>query len=138
MKKIDWCYNNLYTRIHVPYFSTDFCPRRWDGWSCWDDTRQGQSVFGECPSFIEHAVGTGCKSSPFKNADKSSFLFFFIYNFIYNGFCCVKFQSILRRNVWQTQLGLRKNTESGPTTLHVSINRYNIFCCCNLTSYYPE
>lgn len=28
------------------------CPRTWDGWSCWDDTLPGHTVYAPCPQFV--------------------------------------------------------------------------------------
>lgn len=28
------------------------CPRTWDGWSCWNDTLPGETVYAPCPNFV--------------------------------------------------------------------------------------
>ncbi|CAH1788340.1 unnamed protein product [Owenia fusiformis] len=35
-----------------------YCPRTWDGFGCWDDTKPGVYVTQPCPTFIEHAFPT--------------------------------------------------------------------------------
>ncbi|XP_064456222.1 calcitonin gene-related peptide type 1 receptor-like isoform X2 [Ornithodoros turicata] len=29
-----------------------YCPRTWDGWSCWDDTPAGSTTYAPCPRFV--------------------------------------------------------------------------------------
>ncbi len=30
-----------------------YCPRQWDGWTCWEDTPSNTDVFQSCPGYIE-------------------------------------------------------------------------------------
>ncbi len=30
-----------------------YCPRQWDGWTCWEDTPSNTDVFQSCPAYIE-------------------------------------------------------------------------------------
>nr|KAG5707624.1 hypothetical protein BaRGS_031006 [Batillaria attramentaria] len=36
-----------------------YCPRTWDGYSCWDDTESGSNARKMCPSYIEHSSQDG-------------------------------------------------------------------------------
>lgn len=33
-----------------------YCQRVWDGWSCWDDTAAGDTVYQPCPNYIDHTI----------------------------------------------------------------------------------
>ena len=35
-----------------------YCPRRWDGFGCWDATPAGTSLSMYCPTFIKHSIPT--------------------------------------------------------------------------------
>uniref|UniRef100_T1JHE1 G-protein coupled receptors family 2 profile 1 domain-containing protein n=1 Tax=Strigamia maritima TaxID=126957 RepID=T1JHE1_STRMM len=46
-------YNKCITNINESDFDTPgYCPRTFDGWSCWNKTPAGQVAYGPCPHFI--------------------------------------------------------------------------------------
>lgn len=36
-----------------------FCPRTWDGYGCFDDTKPSSRAYLQCPSYVEHASTSG-------------------------------------------------------------------------------
>ncbi|XP_068219657.1 calcitonin gene-related peptide type 1 receptor-like [Palaemon carinicauda] len=43
---------DLMRRVPHPEDGRLFCPRTFDGWSCWNDTPAGETAFSPCPYFI--------------------------------------------------------------------------------------
>ncbi|KAL7637420.1 UNVERIFIED_CONTAM: hypothetical protein RMT77_012148 [Armadillidium vulgare] len=43
----------LHANMSEPDFATDpYCPRLFDGWSCWNDTPAGEVAYVDCPDFV--------------------------------------------------------------------------------------
>ena len=40
----------------------NFCPRTWDGWQCWGDTRAGVTAHRPCPTYSYKDDAPPCAS----------------------------------------------------------------------------
>ncbi|GFN84071.1 calcitonin receptor, partial [Plakobranchus ocellatus] len=46
------------SHIQSPPGRNDSCPRTWDGFGCWEDTRPGKIVYIGCPAFLKYSVSS--------------------------------------------------------------------------------
>ena len=46
------------TTTHQSTYS-HYCPKTWDGYSCWNDTPAGTTVTQPCPGFLEYSLTSG-------------------------------------------------------------------------------
>ena len=50
------CCERQLQEAHV--YSPESCPRRWDGYGCWNAAPAGTTISMKCPTFIDHALPT--------------------------------------------------------------------------------
>lgn len=61
----DCCYSAIScceTQISTPKSNlseASYCPRTWDGYSCFGDTAAGTRTYFSCPSYVQHADTSG-------------------------------------------------------------------------------
>ncbi len=56
-QKADMCCQEQLSMPSTPEEEAQpYCPRTWDGFSCWSDTAANSEVSTSCPSFLKHAV----------------------------------------------------------------------------------